>query len=164
MVIARTKLMIEDNLLKTVPISTIHFTGSNPERFYKEIPEILRTTFRVGEHAIQERRFKWIKGDPEKFEAKWEVDKDLDKFSYYYIEVALRGSVSKGHGSADIIFEGYLRTEYPQDTAWEKSIFYEIWRMIWNTFFYYNKRDRYIIDGRRLMAQLADRLKEITRR
>ena len=163
MVVARTKLMIHDDLLRPSPSITIHFTGPDPDRFYKEIPNLMRAIFRAGEHSIQEKRFKWIKGDPEKFDIKWELDKDLDKFSYYFVEVSLRGHNSRGNGSADIVVDGALRTEYPQDTMWQKSILYEMLRVAWHNIYYHSKRDHQLTEGRRLMALFVDKLKSITR-
>jgi hypothetical protein len=163
MVWARTKLMIHDDLLKPLPRMTIKFSGPNPEKFYKEIYNLIIMSFRVPEHAIQERDFNWSKGDPEKFSARWEVNKDLDKFSYYWIDVILRGEMSKGHGKADITVEGALRTEYPQDTFWQKSLFYEFLRMTWHTFFYASKRDEYMREGRRMLSFFLDQLKAMSR-
>jgi hypothetical protein len=163
MVWARTKLMIHDDLLKPLPRMTIRFSGPNPEKFYKEIYNLIVMSFRVPEHSIQERDFSWTKGDPEKFSARWEVNKDLDKFSYYWIDVALSGEMSKGHGKADITVESALRTEYPQDTIWQKSLLYEFLRMTWHSLFYGSKRDEYMREGRRLLSFFLDQLKAMTR-
>ncbi len=163
MVWARTKLMIHDDLLRPLPRMTIKFTGPNPEKFYKEIYNLVVTIFRVPEHSIQEKEFNWNKGDPEKFSAKWEVNKDLDKFSYYWLSIELSGEVSKGHGKADMSIEGALRTEYPQDTMFQKSLPYEFLRMFWHTTFYNTKRDEYLREGRRLLAFFVDQLKAMSR-
>jgi hypothetical protein len=163
MVWARTKLMVHDDLLKPRPRMTVRYTGPHPEKFYQEIPLLLASMFRVHEHNVTEKKFEWGKGDPEKFSIKWEINKDLDKFSYYWVDVSLSGFVSKGHGTADIIIDGALRTEYPQDTIWERSLFYEMIRMLWHTTFYHAKRVRYLMEGRRLLTTFADELKRLTR-
>jgi hypothetical protein len=163
MVWARTKLMIHDDLFRPRPKITIHYTGPHPEKFYQEIPLLLTSMLRVHEHTIIEKKFEWGKGEPEKFNVKWEVNKDLDKFSYYWVEVSLSGFVSKGHGTADIEINAALRTEYPQDTYWERSLFYEIMRMFWHSIFYSSKRERYMLEGRRTLTMFADELKRLTR-
>jgi hypothetical protein len=56
-----------------------------------------------------------------------------------------------------------LRTEYPQDTLWQKTIFYEMMRVFWHRGFYHNKRREYIIEGRRLLAMLQDQIEEYFR-
>lgn len=155
--------MIHDELLRPRPKITIHYSGPKPDRFYHEIPHIITTIWRVHEHAMQERKFSWSKGDPEKFKVLWEIDKDLDRWSYYWIEVNLEGSVSKGAGAASISIEGALRTEYPQDTIWERSLLYEFLRMTWHRVFYMSQRNRYMEEGRRLMAAFAADLRALTK-
>ncbi|MBU5557755.1 MAG: hypothetical protein QW751_01935 [Candidatus Aenigmatarchaeota archaeon] len=163
MVFARTKIMIHDDLLRPRPRMTIHFSGPDPARLYHEIPHILASVWRVSEHQIHERKFSWSKGDPEKFKISWEATKDLDRFSYYMIVVNLEGTSSKGFGNATIQVEGALRTEYPQDTIWERSLFYEFLRMTWHTVFYKSKRDTYFEEGRRLLSTFIEDLKALTR-
>jgi hypothetical protein len=163
MVWARTKLMIHDDLLKPIPKIRIHYKGPNPEKFYKEIYKLVQVTFRVPDHSIQEKEFHWTEGDPRKFKVTWEVNKDLDKFSYYWIQITLSGESSKGYGKAEIVIEGALRTEYPQDTFWQRSLLYEVLRMFWHSTFYAPARDRYLREGRMMLASLIDHLKRMTR-
>ena len=141
----------------------LKYSGKNPERFYKEIYNLLLVSFRVHEHSIQEKEFHWSKGEPEKFKIVWEINKDLDKFSYYYITVKLSGESSKTHGKAEIEIEGALRTEYPQDTFWQRSLLYEILRMFWHTVFYSSKRDEYLREGRRLLSLFCNQVKALAR-
>ncbi len=163
MVWARAKLMIEDDLLSPLPVVRIKFAGQNPERFYKEMYNLMLVSFRVHEHSIQEKDFQWSKGEIEKFSIRWEVNKDLDKFSYYFVEVRLNGEMARNTGKAEIEVEGLLRTEYPQDTFWQRSLIYEILRMFWHTTFYNSKRDEYLKEGRRLMSLFCDQVKTLTR-
>ena len=163
MVWARTKLMIHEDLLKPRNRMTLKFSGPNPEKFYHEIPSLIEAVFRVSEHSIQEKKFNWHKGDPEKFDVSWQITKDLDMYSYYWISVALKGVSSKGVGNAEIVIEAGLRTEYPQDTVWQKSIVYEFGRMFWHTTFYSKRKNSYMFEGRRLLSRFIHDLKEITR-
>lgn len=163
MVWARTKLMIHEDLLRPRAKLTLKFTGPNPEKYYHEVPALLESTFRITEHSIQEKVFSWKKGDPEVFVIKWEAAKDLDMYSYYWIEAELSGSSSKGVGSAELKITAALRTEYPQDTFWQKSIVYEFLRMFWHTTFYAHRKNTYMSEGRRMLSQFVHDLKEITR-
>lgn len=162
MVWARTKLMIHDDLLRPVPKMVMKIECHHPQKFYKEIYNLMLANFRIPEHAVQEKEFNWSKGDPEKFKIKWEVNKDLDKFSYYWIEVSLEGEVSKGMGKVKIEVEGALRTEYPQDTIWQKSLLYEFLRMIWHSSFYSSKRDDYLREGRLLLSSFVNELRVLS--
>jgi len=163
MVWARTKLMIHDDLLRPIPRMTINYSGPKPERFYREIFNLLQISFRIPEHSIQEKEFHCTKGEPEKCTIKWEVNKDLDKFSYYWIAITLIYETSKGQGKADITIEGALRTEYPQDTYWQRSLLYEFLRMFWHSTFYAPKRDEFLREGRRMLSSFVDQLKNLTR-
>ncbi|MFQ6020612.1 MAG: hypothetical protein ACE5J4_01165 [Candidatus Aenigmatarchaeota archaeon] len=163
MVWARTKLMIHDDLLHPRKRIKFSFSGPHPEKFYKELPDLLETTFRITELNIEEKEFHWTGGDPQKFSVRWEIHKDLDKFSYLWLEIKLKGKSSKGIGNATIIVEGAIRTEYPQDTYWQRSIFYEFLRMFWHSTFYASTRDNYIREGRKLLGAFIAHLKELTR-
>jgi hypothetical protein len=163
MVWARSKLMIEDDLLRPIPVVWIKFEGPNPEKFYKEIYNLALLSFRISEHSIQEKEFHWSKGQHEKFKVVWEINKDLDKFSYYYVEIEFKGESHGKHGKASIGVEGILRTEYPQDTFWQKSLLYEFLRMFWHTIFYSSKREEYAREGRRIISLFVDQLKVLTR-
>lgn len=163
MVWARTKLMILDELLKPRNRMEVNFAGINPEKFYHTIPKLLMSAFRVDERQLQERKFSWSHGDPQKFRVVWELNKELDFFSYYTISVELEGSSSKGVGNANMFIEGFLKTEYPQDTLWHRSLVYEMIRMFWHKTFYISKREQYVIEGRRLIALFVDDLKKIVR-
>jgi hypothetical protein len=163
MVFARTKLMIHDELFKPRPVVRIHFSGAHPEKLYHEIPNLVTKAFKVSEHAMMEKKFSWLKGEPERFKILWEIDKDLDRFSYYWMEIELSGTVSKGSGTGEVVVVSALRTEYPQDTFWERSLFYEFMRMIWHNAFYARKREEWLVEGRRLVSLLVDNIKQITK-
>lgn len=161
MVLARTKLMIHDDLLRPSPVMTINYSGKDPDKLYKEIPKLIHTFFRVPAQSVQEKKFEWHKGEKERFSVTWEVDKDLDRFSHLWVEIKLKGNVSKSEGEANVSAEGAVRTEYPQDTMWEKSLFYEMLRMFWHSTFYHEKRSEYVRDGRRMMANFVGAVKSL---
>lgn len=162
MVMARTKLMIQDYIQRPWIKTKIRFKGVTPERFYEEIPKVMMNIFRVHYGQIQEKLLSWEKGDPQRFDVTWEMDKELDKFSYYFIRVKFSGKSSKGIGEAEFTIDALLRTEYPQDTYWEKSLLYEFLRMLWHNIFYKSKREEYIKEGRRLIAMFIEDIKRIT--
>ncbi len=162
MVIARTKLTIHDDLLRPWPKVIINYKGPDPKRIYTEVPNLLATVFKVHTGQIQEKKSYWQKGDPERFKVSWEMHKDLDKWSFYIIKVDLDGEISKGVGYASITIDGALRTEYPQDTIWEKSLLYEFLRMMWHRMFYEKKREEYLKEGKRLIATFVEELKRLT--
>ncbi len=161
MVWARSKITIQDDLFRPRPRVTLHYTGPNPEKFYYDFPNIIATIFRISHENIQERNFKWEKGDPLKFSVKWEMFSDIDKYSHFYVLVSLDGTSSKGFGTATATLEAYLRTEYPQDTVWHRSIVYEFIRMFWHSSFYAARREHLLIEGRRLAGLMLEEVKRL---
>ena len=163
MTYAKAKILIHDDLLRPSPIVSLEFNGPNPDKFYHEIPNLVESILKVGDTDLHERKFSWTKGDPEKFEVIWEIDKELDKFTYYWFIITFRVSSSKGSGKATILIDGALRTEYPQENHWQKSLVYEFFRVLWHHTIYAPTRKRYHDEGRRLMSILVQHLKKMAR-
>lgn len=157
----RTKLTIDDDLLRPNPVVRLKFAVSNPKKFYHAIPKIVTSVFRTDDHHIQEKKTSWSKGEPEKFKINWELMKEIDRFSFYAVDISLDGTSGKEGGDVSITVEGSLRTEYPQDMVWERSILYEMLRVFWHRNFYTEKRDKYMVEGRRMMAQLVEEVKRL---
>ena len=57
-----------------------------------------------------------------------------------FIRVRFSGEGDEKSGSAKIDMKPMLRTEYPQDTIWQRSIFYEMMRTMWHRAFYHRQR------------------------
>jgi len=159
----RTKLVIAEDLLRPRASIVLQYAGPEPERFYSEIPKLLQTIFRTPEGAIQEKNLTVSHGETKKLSCAWELVKDLDRFSYYNINVKLSLTSSKGVGNASISIDGALKTEYPQETYFEKTILYEFLRMLYTRFFYASKREEYYKEGQRLISQFVDELKAMFR-
>ena len=163
MVFARTKLLIWDYIFEPVKDIRISYTGPRTEKFYHKIRELIRTVFNVPEAYIQEKTYDWDKTkDSERFAVTWEVNKILDTFTYITIEITLRGFSTAGEGKADIRIRSRLITEYPQDTVWQQSIIYEMFRRFWHQRFYHRKRMEYLNLGKELIVSFETAVKRYT--
>lgn len=161
MVWARTKLSIWDYIFEPVKEITMSFVTKDPEKFYKKVNSLMRSSFNVPEGYVQEKDFEWQKlEDGNVFSVRWEVNKILDKFSYLSLEITLKGKSKGGKGKVSVRLAPKLVTEYPQDTLWQQSIFYEMLRRFWHTFFYHKKRMEYIDLGKELVIKLEQELKK----
>src|SRR3989338_6713629 len=142
MVWARTRLLIWDYVFEPVKQIKIDYTGKRPDLFYKKIHELLRLILNIPDGYIQEKEYKWEKHrDSESFDIAWECTKIYDTFSFLVFEFTLKGFVTaEGEGRATMTIKPRLITEYPQDTLWQQSIFYEAMRRMWHKSFYHNKR------------------------
>lgn len=161
MVWARTKLVIQDELLRPRNRYVVEFKGLKPDKFYHAVPKIFMSVFKVDEHHLQEKKFSWTHGETEKFKVAWEGTKELDSFSYITFGIELSGSQTKGIGDATVVIEGALRTEYSQDTVWQKSILYEMLRIFWHKSFYIAQRNKFLEEGRREIASFVQEVKKL---
>ncbi len=165
-VFAKSKLLLEDRCLTYRPKIEFSYSGPNPDKAYPKLIDILTSSLNVPRENIQEKKFKWDRSKPEeRFSAAFEIIKDLDKFSYMYLEISMSGSVKPSkefgkEGSVSFTMEGMIRTEYPQDTIWERSFFYEMMRTFYHRVFYKERRYRWIVECRGQMLQIQNELKE----
>ena len=161
MTFARTKLMIQDNCFEEEPSRLeLNYIGPNPQRLYDKTYDLLKVGFRIGDSDIQEDEYTWGKGKIEKFKVRWWVHKDLDKFSYLWIRVRLAGEGDEKSGTAKIDLKPMLRTEYPQDTVWQKSILYEMVRTMWHRMFYHRQRFDYAEECRHMTITYQHQMQE----
>ena len=136
---------------------TLNFTGPNPQKAIKKYIELLKQVFKVGDSDIQEKIFNWDRsGKEEKFEIEYEVRKDYDKNSYLFIQGQLNGAVSPSEefgkeGHIRISINGAVRAEYPQDTFWQRSLLYEMIRVLYHKILYVSRWDAYMDECRELM-------------
>ncbi|MBS3055253.1 MAG: hypothetical protein J4452_02045 [Candidatus Aenigmarchaeota archaeon] len=166
-IFARTKLLIEDECLAPpgVVYITLNYNGPNPDKLYVKIKELIYTIWKVELNELQEKDFSWDRsGGAEKFSVRFEVTKDLDQFSYMYIIIVLSGEARPSkefgkEGSATVRMEGKMRTEYPQDTIWQRSFFYEMFRVFYHRVIYEDARKRFRETCRENILTFQDEVK-----
>jgi len=164
-VFARTKLIMEEFCITLRPRLIFTYTGPNPQKAYQKLMDILVTHIAVPRENIQEKDFRWDRGgETENFSAALEVVKDYDKFSYMQMTIEIKGVLKPSkefgkEGNVSIVIEGIVRTEYPQDTPWERSFPYEILRRLYDTILYKEQRKRYTDICRDQMLTVQNELK-----
>ena len=160
MVWARTKLLIWDYLFEPVKTLKINYIGPTPEKYYKKLHELMRSVFNVPDGYIQEKDYTWEKAEAgEKFKISWEMNKILDTFTYMMVEIEMEGFTSKGNGKVKLKLRPVLITEYPQDTVWQNSIIYEMFRRLWHKAFYHKKRMQFLYSGKESLVTFERELK-----
>ncbi|MEM5801926.1 MAG: hypothetical protein QXQ18_00875 [Candidatus Aenigmatarchaeota archaeon] len=172
-VFARTKLVIHDDCLSPAPGSplpgaatiSLKYTGPNPQNLYEQIKKFIVAVFAIPEKDILEREFFWDRSKPDEvFRVTFEFVKDLDAFSFMEIIISLSGVAKPSRhfgkeGSAEIRIEGRLRTEYPQDTLWQRSLLYEMFRVFYHKIIYEEKRKKYKEECWNLINKLQNEIK-----
>jgi hypothetical protein len=161
-VFARSKILMQDNCYEEEPGDVeMKYVGPNPQKLYDKIWELSKSVFNLPDSAIQEESHNWGKGESvEKFRVGWLVRKELDAFSYMYIKIVLSGEGNEETGNANIRIKPYMRTEYPLDTLWQRTLFYEMLRVMWHKTFYSSRRVEYTEECRHLTIYFQRRLME----
>ncbi len=161
MVFARSKLLMQDNCFEKDPGDVeLKYVGPHVSKLYDFLHHVIKSVFNIPSSAIQEEKYNWGKGETEKYSVSLITHKDLDMFSYIYLKVSLKASGNEKMGNATIVIKPYMRTEYPQDTIWQRSILYELLRTLWHRMFYASKRDQYMEECRHLTYMMQDKLRE----
>jgi hypothetical protein len=161
---ARTKILLQEDCYRERPERiTINYVGPNPMKIYYKTYELLKAIFRAADSDIQEEKFSWGKGEKEKFKVRWYLHKDVDIYTYFYVRVDISGYGDEKSGKAEIKVKPLLRTEYPQDTIWQRSLLYEMLRVFWHRSFYYKKREEYAEDCRHMVSILSRNIHEFLR-
>ena len=164
-VFARTKLMIEADCLEPRVKIDLNYSGPNPDKIYPKLIEILKKVLAIPEHYIQEKEFTWDRSSvPEKFSAKVEAIKEFDKITYMLLDISLKGEVKPSkefgkEGSARLTIGGVIRSEYPQDTLFQKTIIYQMIMNFYHKTFYQRKFEEYRKKCREMMLRLHNELK-----
>lgn len=162
---ARSKLTIENTCITYRPHITFSYSGPNPQRAYKKFLKIVVDDLKIPRQNIMEKFVKWDRAEPvEKFTAMWEIVKDFDKFSYMFLEVSMDGTFKPSkefekEGDITISLQGIIRTEYPQDSLWERSFVYEILRSFYHKAFYEDRLKQYVSDCRDWMLYIQNEMK-----
>jgi len=160
------KLMIEEELYhpkgtaKGSPRAIMTYIGPNPAKLYPKTREIIKAVFNSTDSDMHEEIYDWGKGEKEKFNVRFFLHRDVDKFTYYFIRFDIKGEGTDKSGKGSVTIRPLLRTEYPQDTLWQRTIFYEMIRVFWHRAFYHNRRREYIWEGRNLLAMLQEQLRQ----
>jgi len=164
-IFARTKITIEEDCMLPTPKLTITFSGPNPHKIYPKVMEILKSQMKIKAENIQEKDYSWDRSStPEKFSAKIEAVKDFDKFTYMLMWIDFSGSIKPSkefgkEGDLKLNIDGVIRTDYPQDTVWERSIIYEFFRAFYHKIFYQEKRYKYREMCRESMLTIQNEVK-----
>ena len=162
MVFARTKLVLEDNCFVEEPGAVnIKFVGPGVTKIYEKVHELMKAVFNVTDADIQEVTSNWGKSEKgEKFKVRWWLHKDIDIFSYLFIRFDLAGEGDAKSGTVTLAVRPLLRSEYPQDTLWQRSLLYELLRTFWHRTVYWKKREEYAEECRHATVFFQKKLKE----
>jgi len=147
--------VIEDDCLAPEEELVIKYSGPNPFRTYHIIKDLLKKVLKIEAKDLWERDFKWdITSDPHGFFTRYYVNWGIDVRSHVLVEVVMEGkqpSDPTKNGEVRISVSGTLKTEYPQNNAFQRSALYKLLVWIYHWIYYNNVRRSYTeICNRRL--------------
>lgn len=139
----------------------------DPQNAYNELIDILimRNNFPRG--LINEELYEHEQdGDTHIIHSEVEAIKPFDAFSQVVIEFELdiemtpvRNEEFDYVGDIDLIIEGVVRTEYPQDTTFQKSIISHAFRVFYEKLLYSDVQEIYIQKCNKYVRRLRDGIK-----
>ncbi len=168
-ILARMKMLIEEEIYppkgtaKGSPRSIHSYVGPNPAKLYPKSRELIKSVFNATDADLHEEIYDWAKGEKEKFRVRYFLHRNIDKFTYFFIRVDIKGEGNEKSGKGSVTIRPLLRTEYPQDTLWQRTIFYEMIRVFWHRAFYHNRRREYILEGRNLLSMFQHQITDYFR-
>lgn len=161
MVFARTKLLVEEDVYKPFDVVRWDFPVKDTKRFYESFKDVVLDSFSVDEKQVQEVSFNWDKAN--NYKVSWLITKEFDDLSYGYTRVKLAAKTSEdGSGMITIEVNPVVRTEYPQDTVWQKTFLYEVGRMIADKLFYESQRMKYVAEMQRITRKFETVVKRFS--
>jgi len=130
------------------------YEGKNPEKIIQFLPKLVKLIFNPT--TWQQKEINVSEGS---YKSEWFLFRDLDSFTYFRVDVELSVKYKDGMGKAEIkLGEPVIITEYPQETMWQKSFFYEILRMFWHNTFYNKKLLAHLDWGRLQVSCFEEKL------
>ncbi|MFB6075625.1 MAG: hypothetical protein ABEK17_00625 [Candidatus Aenigmatarchaeota archaeon] len=157
------KLRVEDSSDIELDITVENIP--NPHKIYGEVKTILEDRIKMDD--VNEENYEHTKGaDKEEVKVELEATKSLDKFSKIVIEVTTETELKPVHkedieyvGKIEIEAEGKVVTEYPQESAIQKSILWDAFRSFYEKTLYGDIKDNYKDMRDKYMRTLRDEVK-----
>lgn len=158
-------LLMEDDCLAPRHYLELEYNGPNPFKVYMASKPILRKIFEVETKDLWERDFRWdIAGDPHTFYIKIYIDKSLDRFTSMSVEIIFQGwqpSDPNKVGKVKIKLGGVIKTRFPQNTYFQRSLFYRWFIWFYTRYFYNETRRNHLLKCRRWIEELRETYMEL---
>ena len=89
-----------------------------------------------------------------------DCSKKMDKYTKIEMSIGLEIEINEDKGKATVSITTNLKTEYPENTAFQKSLLYFALRSLWQKFYYGELRAKYKEYAIKLTDEVNDRLIE----
>ncbi len=156
--------VIRDEIPAPREFIQIEYKGPNPINVYHALNNLFRIIWEVKGTQMNEPDFRWdITTDPRPFFIQVFIEKAMDKFTSYRVDVKMQGSQPTDRtkdGVLRIEIHGWIETKFPTGNVVNK-ILYPFFFWPYHVAFYAQRRRRYLEWHRRRIDRLADEIRGI---
>ncbi|MEM1634280.1 MAG: hypothetical protein QW714_00955 [Nanopusillaceae archaeon] len=145
--------------LTLLPLEFV-YEGPNVSSLSKNVKKIISSALEILEEEIKEASFSLSRKEKEVMDASYFLNKRIDNNCYYRFEIKVSYEADiNDNGKFKASIKGSLYFELPQETSFQRSIFYHFFfSLYWNL--YYSKIvEKYISQGKEYLQRFINLLK-----
>jgi len=135
------------------------FYVHHPSKALKEIPDILKETWKLKGSKVFEDKIKWdIAADPIDFFGQWRGRDVKDSYTTIWIKIRCLGkmAVQSKVGHITVWIEGFMETKLPY-----KNIMDEAWKYMYLKLIYEQQLKDYLVEGKAKVLALDNKIREV---
>lgn len=152
-----SRIKYKESVFYPENIVTIQYEGDRPFGFYNDLPDIIKTVFRVETKDIRELRLDWdTSGKNVGFFNLWIIDTRKDNYTAVFAILQIKGSMDPAtkKGSATINCIAWLQTEFDYATPIHHILGYMYWYL-----FYKKIRMNYLQESKETILNFIDNIR-----
>lgn len=152
------KLEIKTDILAPAHKKVLNFTGQNPSRFLKIIPDLMKVVFRLSGSKFYEDRIKWDKTtENREFYAEWRGKDDKDNRTSVWAKIKMQGSQNEKDKNGNITIEimGEMSTTFDYSNFIDKGLY-----LAYSRLFYSEQRRKYVLEAKKRLETIENELKK----
>lgn len=156
--------VIRDEIPAPREFIQIEYKGPNPIAVYHALNQLFRMIWEVKGTQMNEPDLRWdITTDPRPFFIQVFIEKGMDKFTSYRVDVKMQGSQPTDptkDGVLRVEIHGFIETKFPVGNSLNKFL-YPFFYWPYHVGYYNARRRRYLEWHRRRIERLADEIRGI---
>jgi len=152
------ELKIKTDVLAPESVKVLKFSGYNPTRFLKIVPDLMKEVFRLTGSKFYEDKIKWdTSTENTEFYGEWRGKDVKDGRSSVWVKIKLQGSQHDKEKNGEIMIEikGEMVTKFGYSNFLDKALY-----LTYSKLFYSDLRRRYISEAKRDLEKIENELKK----
>lgn len=151
-------LNIKTDILAPDHKKVLKFSGHDPTRFLKIIPDLMKSVFRLSSSKFFEDKLKWdVSSESTSFYADWRGKDDKDGRSSVWAKINAQGSFNPKDrmGKITITIEGTMVTKFKYSNFLDKALY-----LTYSKLFYSELRRKYVKGAKNNLETIENELKK----